>query len=242
MVTKNVKNDKTPLIWDDTTNDAFLKCKEMLAKATLLAHPSPNAKLALNVDASNFAIGAALHQIGKNGPEPLAFFSKKLCNALTKASTYDRELYAIYESVKHFKDLLDAREFCIYTDHKPLVTAFFQRPERANPNQQRRLSFNSEYSTDIRHVPGEQNKVADMLSRIESISTGPIDFERMALAQRTDSETQHFIKKSTEIYINSTQRNNFGVSEDHFTLRCVNELNSTICTAGIPQTDYRQVT
>lgn len=113
---------------------------------------------------------------------------------MLKASTYDRELYAIYESVKYFRDFLEGRTFCIYTDHKPLVTAFHQRPERANPTQQRRLAFISEYSTDIRHIPGNENNVADMLSRIEAVSSDSIDYEKMAELQRMDNDIQKFIR------------------------------------------------
>ena len=168
----------------------------MQRNAAILAHPSPHAKLALNVDASNHAIGDELQQIGKEGPEPLAFFSKCLSPCLQKASTYDRELYAIYESIRYFKDLLEAREFCVYTDHKPLETAFQQRPERVNPTQQRRLCFISEFTTDIRHVSGEQNKIADMLSRVDAINTDTIDYEHMAKLHRTDTETIQYMKQA----------------------------------------------
>lgn len=194
MIHGNVKNDRTPLQWDESTNQAFEQCKTDLANAALLAHPSSEAKLVLEVDASGTAIGAVLHQLDESGLlQPLAFFSRKLSDAKQKASTYDRELLAMYEAVKYFKDLLTAREFCIYTDHKPLVTAFQQRSDRATPTQQRHLSFISEFTTDIRHVPGEANKVADMLSRISSITT-TIDFDHMAKRQNDDPELQQYLK------------------------------------------------
>ncbi|GFU44021.1 hypothetical protein TNCV_4963361 [Trichonephila clavipes] len=41
----------------------FLKGSKALADAALLAHPSPSAPLALHVDASDYAIGGALHQV-----------------------------------------------------------------------------------------------------------------------------------------------------------------------------------
>lgn len=101
----------------------------------------------------------------------------------------------MYEAVKHFRDILQARDFCIYTDHKPLTTAFQQRPDKATPTQQRRLSYISEYCTDIRHVSGEANKVADMLSRINTITTTEaIDYDRMAELQKTDPELQKFLE------------------------------------------------
>lgn len=89
---------------------------------------------------------------------------KKLSLHLCKASTYDRELHAIYEAIQYFRDILEARGFTVYTDHKPLTTAFQQRPENTNPTQQRRLAFFCEYTTDIRHISGQDNKVAYMFS------------------------------------------------------------------------------
>jgi len=41
---------------------AFNKCKESLSQATILAHPNPEAELAVTTDASNVAIGAIIQQ------------------------------------------------------------------------------------------------------------------------------------------------------------------------------------
>ncbi|GFX06934.1 hypothetical protein TNCV_1202491 [Trichonephila clavipes] len=54
------------------------RCKQALADAALLAHPSPSAPLALHVDASDYAIGGALHQVVDSELQPLAFFSENL--------------------------------------------------------------------------------------------------------------------------------------------------------------------
>ncbi|GFT78972.1 retrovirus-related Pol polyprotein from transposon 17.6 [Trichonephila clavipes] len=53
------------------------RCKQALADAALLAHPSPSAPLALHVDASVYAIGGALHQVVDSELQPLAFFFQK---------------------------------------------------------------------------------------------------------------------------------------------------------------------
>ena len=72
MIQGNVRNDKTPLKWDDITIAAFMQSKQDLANVTLLVHPCCDAKLALAVDASGTAIGAVLHQITEKGCQPLA--------------------------------------------------------------------------------------------------------------------------------------------------------------------------
>ena len=105
------------------------------------------------------------------GPDrqPLGFFSKKLSSPEKKYSAFDRELLAMYLAVKHFRPHLDGRHFAIYTDHKPLCGAITSAVERS-PRQTRHLSYVSEFTTDIRHVAGCANVVADTLSR-PSIST-----------------------------------------------------------------------
>jgi len=92
-----------------------------------------NGEFALFTDASNQSIRAALQQRGNNCWEPLAFFSRKLSEAETKYTAFDRELLTIYLAIKHFRRILEARTFVIYRDHKPLRFAFKQKSEKSSP-------------------------------------------------------------------------------------------------------------
>ncbi|GFX17255.1 retrovirus-related Pol polyprotein from transposon opus [Trichonephila clavipes] len=83
--------DSKPLNWSSEAITAFQRCKQALADAAL-AHPSPSAPLALHVDASDYAIGGALHQVVDSELQPLAFFSRKLTSSEKSYSAYDREL------------------------------------------------------------------------------------------------------------------------------------------------------
>jgi cleavage and polyadenylation specificity factor subunit 1 len=138
-----------------------------------LAHPNPSAPLALVTDASTSAIGAVLQQRVDNAWQPLAFFSKKLNPAQHKYSAYDRELPAVYEAVEHFCHMLEARHFTIFTDHKPITYAFQQKRDKCSPRQFNHLDFISQFTTDVRHISGQDNVVADVLSRVKSITTPP---------------------------------------------------------------------
>lgn len=95
--------------------------------AALLAHPDSESSLGLVTDASDFALGGVVQQFKGGNWQPLAFFSRKLSPSQQKYSPYDRELLAIYESIKYFQHWLAATNFTIYTDHKPLCYAFHQR-------------------------------------------------------------------------------------------------------------------
>jgi hypothetical protein len=102
---------------------AFGHIKAALCQATVLSHPDPEAEICLAMDASNTHIGAVLQQREGQAWRPLAFFSKKLDSTQLKYSAFDRELLAAYLGVRHFRYLLDGRNFHILTDHKPLTQA-----------------------------------------------------------------------------------------------------------------------
>jgi cleavage and polyadenylation specificity factor subunit 1 len=77
-------------------------------------------------------MGAVLQQYVKNVWQTLAFFSKKLSPDQQKYSAYDRELLGIYEAVKHFRHMLEAHHFTIFTDHKPITYAFQQNQDKCS--------------------------------------------------------------------------------------------------------------
>lgn len=77
----NKKKDKSQIDWTPERLKAFTECKDQLANAALLAHPSTDAPLCLMVDASDTAIGGVVNQYKNNCWQPLAFFSRKLSSA-----------------------------------------------------------------------------------------------------------------------------------------------------------------
>jgi hypothetical protein len=146
---------------------AFCSIKTALANAALLAHPTPGAEICLMVDASANHVGAALQQ--RPSPtsswQPLGFFSKKLNPTQQRYSAFDRELLACTAGIRHFRHMLDGREFSILTDHKPITFALARATDAWTPRQGRHLSYIAEYTSDIRHIPGKDNVVADTMSR-----------------------------------------------------------------------------
>ena len=189
-----------PITWTDELCTAFKACKESLAQAALLAHASPTAPLALVTDASTTAMGAVLQQRVQDNWQPLAFFSRKLSPAQQKYSAYDRELLAIYEAVRYFRHMIEARHFTIYTDHKPLIFAFHQKRDKCSPRQFHHLDFIAQFSTDIQHISGQYNIVADTLSRVDAIST-PITHDILAEAQENDEGLQKYLVCDTSMQL-----------------------------------------
>lgn len=199
----NKAKDKTPVQWNKKALEMFGIAKNQLASAASLAYPIENAHLLLFTDASNTSAGGALQQLVNGKIQPLGFFSQAFTPAERNYSTYDRELTAIYLSVKHFLYMLEGRDFTIFTDHQPLVHAFEQKSEKATPRQARHLDFIGQFSTDIRHVVGVENVVADMLSRINSISSSPtkqniIDYSELQRQQEIDDEIAELLSDQSK--------------------------------------------
>ncbi|GFW59778.1 transposon Tf2-11 polyprotein [Trichonephila clavipes] len=194
------KKDSKPLNWSSEAITAFQRCKQALADAALLAHPSPSSPLALHVDASDYAIGGALHQVVDSELQPLAFFSRKLTSSEKSYSAYDRELLAIYSAIRHFRYMLKARDFTVFTDHKPLTYAFRQKSDKCSPRQIRQLDFISQFTTNIVHIPGSDNIAADVLSRVSAITfPSQIDYDCIAETQQTDQELHTLIASGTSL-------------------------------------------
>jgi transposase InsO family protein len=155
------------LDWSPEMRTSFVEAKAALSRATWLAHSDPASQLALHVDASSSHLGAALHQQPKGGMhwQPLGFFSRKLEDAQAKWSAFDRELYTCVEGIRHFGFILEGRSFTIYTDHKPLVGALARVSDPWMARQCRHLAYVAVFTVDIRHVAGQDNMAADVLSR-----------------------------------------------------------------------------
>lgn len=197
LVATNGKGAK-PFIWTPELLNQFEDCKISLSNATLLQHPVNDAPLGLFTDASSLHIGSCLQQQVNGQWCPLAFFSKKLTPQQSQWPAYYRELLAVYESVQHFRHILEVQHATIFTDHKPLLYAFVQRREKLPPPQLNQLSFIGQFTTDIQYIRGEDNVVADAMSRIEAISLEQ-DNEALAKSQKTDLELADLRKSSSSL-------------------------------------------
>uniref|UniRef100_UPI00358DDCD4 uncharacterized protein n=1 Tax=Myxine glutinosa TaxID=7769 RepID=UPI00358DDCD4 len=68
------KPTKRAIYWTEEMATAFTNAKLALASATMLAHPSPDAPIALTTDALDYAVGAVHEQWGNGAWQPLGFF------------------------------------------------------------------------------------------------------------------------------------------------------------------------
>ena len=129
----------------------------------------------------------------EGNPTPIEFFSKILKQTQMRYYTFDRELLAAYLSVLHFRHLIEGRQVLLLIDCKPLCSAFYSLIPAKLDRQQRRLAILTEFISDIEHVKGSQNIVADCLSRPTLVvQIDACDLPVLAEAQTSDTEIQSF--------------------------------------------------
>ena len=58
------------------------------------------------------------------------------------------------------------------------------------------MDYIAQFTTDIRHVKGVENDVADTLSRIETIEKS-VDYRTLAVAQKSDSELSEILNSDS---------------------------------------------
>nr|XP_022906738.1 uncharacterized protein K02A2.6-like [Onthophagus taurus] len=155
--------------WGAEQNDAFKKLKDILASEPLLVHYNENNSLILTCDASAYGVGCVLSQLQSSGREaPVAYHSRTLSSAERNYAQIDKEALAIVVGVKKFHNYLYGRQFCIKTDHKPLLgilRADKAIPEVLSPRFVRWVIMLSAYSYDLSYTPGKKIGHADALSR-----------------------------------------------------------------------------
>ncbi|XP_031339506.1 uncharacterized protein K02A2.6-like [Photinus pyralis] len=196
--------------WTSNCEKSFKEIKSIIASDQILAHFDPNLPIVVQTDASQDGIAGALFNKNKNGIlKPVAFISRSLMPAEKNYSVLDKESLAIYWSVKKLYQYLMGQQFTIQTDHRPLVSILGETkgiPQMAASRLQRWSAFLSGFSYKLEYIKGENNNVADMLSRhpvdICYISKGqdvksshlnmiisenlPVDYKKVALETRKD--------------------------------------------------------
>ncbi|GBG66017.1 hypothetical protein CBR_g54997 [Chara braunii] len=94
---------------------------------------------------------------------PIEYMSKKMPSKKPAKSTYERELYALYKALVHWRHFLLGRFFHLRTDHQTLKWSKTQ--PALSDALKRWIEVIDEYNFKLEYLKGEYNKVADALSR-----------------------------------------------------------------------------
>jgi hypothetical protein len=104
----------------------FNQLKRKITEQPILVLHDFQKTFQVKCDASGFTIGAVLSQEDRS----IAYFSEKLNEAKVNYSTYDKEFYAIIQTLKKWRHYLIPKEFVLYSDNHALQ--FVTRKEKLN--------------------------------------------------------------------------------------------------------------
>jgi hypothetical protein len=195
LVQKGVKYE-----WTYECNRSFLELKTLIKQAKCLAHPDFTRAFCLQTDTSNWGIGVVLHQqVQDSSWQPITFISRALTRTETNYSTTEKDLLAILWAFNKLHPYLHRTEVIVETYHQPLVALVNKRHPPG-----RLLHWTlalKEYKFNITYRKGDDNYVADSLSRSEYQAmqfsppplTLPIRMDQMAALQDQDPKIWQLI-------------------------------------------------
>ncbi|GBG87032.1 hypothetical protein CBR_g44489 [Chara braunii] len=161
----------TPWEWTNECEAAFRHLKHALTHYEVLKLPDLDKPFIVTTDASQCGIGAVLAQ--QEGPKlrPVEYMSKKMPSQKLAKSTYEKELYAVYKALTHWRHYLLGRFFILRTDHQTL--RWMRTKPVLSDALKRWIEVIEQDDFDPQYLKGEYNKVADALSRRPDFSDKP---------------------------------------------------------------------
>jgi hypothetical protein len=179
--------------WTAELEASFRKLIQATTTAPTLILPDPQKPYVITADACGFGVGACLMQDHGKGLQPIAFLSKKLTAAELKYQNHERELLALYRTLKEWRHYLYGSRFTLKTDHRNLVWLMTQK--HLSARQMHWLQYFQDFGgvIPIEHVAGRLNGVADGLSRRADhrpCSTAPSDDTIVATMQHSRVDCQ----------------------------------------------------
>ncbi|GBG58892.1 hypothetical protein CBR_g24244 [Chara braunii] len=185
----------------DKCEAAFRHLKHALTYYEVLKLPDPDKPFIVITDASQYGIGAVLAQ--QEGPKlrPVEYMSKKMSSQKLAKSTYEKELYAVYKALTHWRHYLLGRFFILRIDHQTL--RWMRTQSVLSDALKRWIEVIDQYDFDPPYLKGEYNKVVDALSRRPDFSGALItEFDLMdnvtqslVEAYRKDQFTSEIIRR-----------------------------------------------
>ena len=150
--------------WDDACTRAWQQMRQALRQATLMRHPDFAKAFHVYGDASLRAVGGALMQDIDGQMAPIAFCARKLTCAEVNYTTTEQECLALVYCFRQWRCYLEGSTTVLHTDHEPLTwLASVDRPSR---RVARWIEWLSRFEYTVVYVKGDQNVVADALSRM----------------------------------------------------------------------------
>ena len=160
--------------WSRECEEAFLKLKNTLMTAPVLAYPDMTKEFILYTDASAYAISYILGQRDDQGRETVICYGGRGLRDSERAwPISQREGLALFEGVKFYHVYLAGKPFTAVTDHKALEWMTNIKLTETNGRLARWAIALQEYPMKVVYKQGKTHGNADSLSRREDYETPP---------------------------------------------------------------------
>jgi len=152
---------------EDAYQDLY---KALMSSNAFLYFPDMHVPLELATDASATTIGATLFQRIAGEVRILGFNSRVLKDTEMRYSIPKKELISVLYHIKHYHHLLYGRKFHLYTDSES-VASILQALDSPKKNTILAgwIAELAQYSFVAHHIRGEDNTMADMASRVQTM-------------------------------------------------------------------------
>ena len=154
-----------PFYWGEEQQKAFEEIKKDVTNAPVLLMPNSTGHFVLVSDISKLGCGAALYQKQRGKYHLVAYYSKRLPEAVANYSISELELTGVMANVAAFKHLLRNANFHVYCDHSALVYILKAKREPPTLRLKKLIENLSEYKFDIYFLKGKEMHISDFLSR-----------------------------------------------------------------------------
>lgn len=154
-----------PITWTEQCEVAFIRLKEALVNAPVLVQPDRAKPFMIETDASEWAIGFVLCQVGDDGKiHPVAFDGRKLKGAELNYPVHEKELLAIKEALRTWDRYLEnGTRTTVITDHEGLQ--YLTTTRAYSKRLARWIDEFQAYDLELRYRRGEEAVVPDAISR-----------------------------------------------------------------------------
>jgi hypothetical protein len=162
------KGSQKVIEWDEKSLQAFEELKRKLADNLGLYQPHLDKPFIIRADASEIAVGAQLCQVLDGELRTVALFSRKLTSSQLNWAVKEKEMYAVVAAIHKWSGIINFQPVLVQTDHRALehwVTENVDTPSGPRGRRGRWHEILSQFDLEIEYLPGEENVVADAMSR-----------------------------------------------------------------------------
>jgi transposase InsO family protein len=175
---------KGDLKWKPENEDTRQKVISILTSDPVLMIFDPQHQVELHTDASSLGYGGILFQVVNGKRHVVAYFSKRTSPAESKYHSYELETLAVVNSIKHFRQYLQGRNFTVVTDCNSLKSS--QTKHDLTPRAHRWWAFLQAYDFSVVYREGKK------MSHVDFFSRNPLPFNTKQLISRVEQKRIDF--------------------------------------------------